>query len=234
LERNTGAVGLASALCNETAVNPEIAALSQHQDPASTNAASINKQIALTLAVQIASIGGDPLDAIKSGTFAPGKIGDPTARGNTCDTENDPVGCIFTENLLVPDVTDAEISSAIQGVGTSATAAPAVTTTTTQIEASATVSASDDEEGICEEPSTTTTASASTAKSTATASAASTVSGSVCASAGALGGIEPPPVTEDTSSARPFSVDGSTFLNLSAACGRACDVQHKYGSHLTI
>lgn len=34
-------------------------------------------------------------------------------------------------------------------------------------------------------------------------------------------------MTEDTSSARPFSVDGSTFLNLSAACGRACDVQHK-------
>lgn len=31
IERNTGAVGLASALCNETAANPEVAALSQHQ-----------------------------------------------------------------------------------------------------------------------------------------------------------------------------------------------------------
>lgn len=86
--------------------------MSQHQDPASANAASINKQIALNLAVQIASIGGDPLDAIKSGTFAPGKIGDPTAKGNTCDDANDPVGCIFSQNLLVPDVTEAEINAA--------------------------------------------------------------------------------------------------------------------------
>lgn len=31
LERNTGAVGEASALCTQTAVNPEIAALTQHQ-----------------------------------------------------------------------------------------------------------------------------------------------------------------------------------------------------------
>jgi len=112
LERNTGAVGLASTLCNETAQNPEIAALSQHQDPASPNAASINKQIALNLAGQIASIGGNPQDAIKSGTFAPGNIGDPTAKGNTCDDANDPVGCIFTQNLLVPDVTADEINEA--------------------------------------------------------------------------------------------------------------------------
>jgi len=112
LERNTGSVGLASTLCNETAKNPEIAVLSQHQDPASPNAASINKQIALNLAVQIASIGGNPQDAIKSGTFAPGKIGDPTAKGNTCDDANDPVGCIFTQNLLVPDVTADEINQA--------------------------------------------------------------------------------------------------------------------------
>lgn len=31
IERNTGAVGTASELCNETATNPEVAALSQHQ-----------------------------------------------------------------------------------------------------------------------------------------------------------------------------------------------------------
>src|ERR1700760_2132612 len=46
LERNTGKVGLASVLCTETAANPQIAALSQHQDPGSANAASINKGIA--------------------------------------------------------------------------------------------------------------------------------------------------------------------------------------------
>ncbi len=112
LERNTGQVGLASAACTQTAVNPEIAALSQHQDPASPNAASINKGIALELAIQIAKIGGNPLDAIKSGTFAPGKLGDPTAKGNTCDDSNDATGCIFTQGLLVPDVTEQEINAA--------------------------------------------------------------------------------------------------------------------------
>jgi len=55
-------------------------------------------------------------------------------------------------------------------------------------------------------------------------SAATTVG--VCKSAGSLGG--PPPVVTQDNSARPFSVDGSTFLNKAAACGRACDVQHKY------
>jgi hypothetical protein len=67
--------------------------------------------------VQINSIGGDPQDAIKSGTFAPGKIGDPTAKGNSCDDQNDPVGCIFTQNLLVPDVTAAEITAAYVPLG---------------------------------------------------------------------------------------------------------------------
>ncbi|EQL30392.1 hypothetical protein BDFG_07082 [Blastomyces dermatitidis ATCC 26199] len=100
LERNTGTVGLASALCESMeAVNPEVAAITQHQDPASAGAAEINKQIALDLTVQIASIGGDLLLAIESSTFAPG------------NTEGDEEGCIFTENLLVPDVTEEEIIS---------------------------------------------------------------------------------------------------------------------------
>jgi hypothetical protein len=74
LERNTGSVGLASVSCNETAVNPEIQAVQQHQDPASTNAASINKAIVLELAKQLASIGADPQEALLSGTFAPGTV----------------------------------------------------------------------------------------------------------------------------------------------------------------
>lgn len=73
LERNTGSVGLESVLCNETAVNPEIAAITQHQDPASSAAAG-NKDIALAVAKQLASIGADPTLAIQSGTFAPGKV----------------------------------------------------------------------------------------------------------------------------------------------------------------
>ncbi|KAJ9194560.1 hypothetical protein DTO164E3_7227 [Paecilomyces variotii] len=127
LERNTGSVGLKSVLCNETATNPEIAALSQHQDPASDGAAATNKQIALNLAVQIASIGGNPQQAIDSGTFAPGQIGDPTAAGNTCDDQNDAEGCIFTQDLLVPDVTADEINAAVA----SASAAPATATAPT-------------------------------------------------------------------------------------------------------
>jgi hypothetical protein len=77
LERNTGKVGLASVLCSETAVNPEIAALSQHQDPASPGAADINKGIVLELAKQLALIGVDPLLALESGTFAPGDVSPP-------------------------------------------------------------------------------------------------------------------------------------------------------------
>ncbi|CAK7222391.1 hypothetical protein SBRCBS47491_004850 [Sporothrix bragantina] len=116
IERNTGSVGLASVICNETAVNPEIAAVSQHQDPASANAASINKGITLALAKQLAGIGADPLLALESGTFAPGTLGDPTAAGNTCDTEDDEPGCIFSQNLLVLDATEAEISAAVAGI----------------------------------------------------------------------------------------------------------------------
>jgi hypothetical protein len=75
LERNTGKVGLASAPCTSVkAVNPEIAAISQHQDPASPGAAAINKAIVLALAKQIAAVGGNPQDALKSGTFAPGNV----------------------------------------------------------------------------------------------------------------------------------------------------------------
>ena len=117
LERNTGSVGLASVLCNETAVNPEIQAISQHQDPASTGAAATNKAIVLALAQQLASIGADPQEALLSGTFAPGNLGDTTGKGNTCDTLNDPDGgCIFSQNLLVDDATVAEISAAVAGM----------------------------------------------------------------------------------------------------------------------
>lgn len=112
LERNSGSVGATTKPCTSIqAVNPEIAAIQQHQDPASPNAASVNKAIVLELAKQIASIGGDPQQALLSGTFAPGQIGDPTAKGNTCDDANDAEGCIFTQNLLVDDATADEINA---------------------------------------------------------------------------------------------------------------------------
>jgi hypothetical protein len=86
LERNTpGPVGRASNLCTSIqAVNPEIAAIQQHQDPASPGAAEINKAVALELARQILFVGGDPLEALKSGTFQPGDVTDATGKGNTC------------------------------------------------------------------------------------------------------------------------------------------------------
>jgi hypothetical protein len=73
LERNTGQVGLASVLCNETATNPEIAAISQHQDPASPEAAK-NADIELAVAQSLASVGADPLLALQSATFPPGEV----------------------------------------------------------------------------------------------------------------------------------------------------------------
>lgn len=132
LERNTGAVGQASVACTAIqAVNPEIAAVTQHQDPASENAANVNKAIVLELAVQIASIGGNPLDALQSGTFAPGQIGDPTAKGNSCDDQGDAEGCIFTKNLLVEDATEDEINAAVAAsASTSAPTATEVASTT--------------------------------------------------------------------------------------------------------
>ncbi|CAO1606238.1 hypothetical protein XANCAGTX0491_009739 [Xanthoria calcicola] len=97
------------------ATNPEIAAISQHQDPASPGAAATNKAITLELAKQIASVGGDPQAALKSGTFAPGEVDDPTAKGNSCNTLDDEPGCIFTQDLLVEDATAQEIDAAVAG-----------------------------------------------------------------------------------------------------------------------
>lgn len=118
LERNTGSVGLASVPCQSiTPVNPEIAALQQHQDPAGDGAQELNKQIAAELARQIAAIGGDPLMANEASTFAPGEIGDPTGAGNTCDDANDDAGCINSLKLRVDDLSEDEIAAAVAGAG---------------------------------------------------------------------------------------------------------------------
>ena len=155
LERNTGKVGLASVSCTSIqAVNPEIAAIQQHQDPASTGAAATNKAITLELAKQIASIGGTATDALKSGTFAPGNLDDDTGKGNSCDDANDPVGCIFSQSLLVEDATVDEINAAVTGTSTtsnntsttsstnSTSAVPAVNSSIVSVADSASVSIS--------------------------------------------------------------------------------------------
>ncbi|QRV73538.1 hypothetical protein RhiJN_01552 [Ceratobasidium sp. AG-Ba] len=133
LERNTNQVGTRSPNCTSfTPVNPEIAALSQHQDPAAIGATVGNRVIVLELAKQIKAIGGNPLDALKTGTFQPGQVTDPTAKGFTCNDKQDQTGCIFTQNLLVQDVTEDDINNAIGapangGTPTSSSAAGAPT-----------------------------------------------------------------------------------------------------------
>ncbi|KAH8168822.1 hypothetical protein LIA77_10948 [Sarocladium implicatum] len=116
IERNTGSVGLASVLCDEPTVNPEIGAITSHQDAASDNALAINKAITLEAARQLAAFGADPNLALLSGTFAPGDPNDNTGAGFTCDDVDLELGCIYTEGLLVLDATEDEIASAVADV----------------------------------------------------------------------------------------------------------------------
>ncbi|KAI3342770.1 hypothetical protein F4824DRAFT_119145 [Ustulina deusta] len=201
LERNTAAVGQASVLCTETAVNPEIDALQQHQDPASDGAAALNKEITLALAVQLASIGADPQLALQSGTFAPGEIGDPTAAGNTCDDADDAAGCIFTQNLIVEDASAQEIDDAVAAAGGDADADAGDQESADPADAGDANDAAGDAAG----------------DDAATSADVNAFTGSV--------GADPVAIVNDPTSDRPFSVNGATFLNAGAAVQRACDVQ---------
>lgn len=55
------------------------------------------------------------------------QVGDPTGDGFICDDSADPVGCIFSTNMLVADATEAEIASHLAGaqVSTNVVAAQA-------------------------------------------------------------------------------------------------------------
>ncbi|KAG0646073.1 hypothetical protein D0Z07_8392 [Hyphodiscus hymeniophilus] len=242
LERNTGKVGLASVICNETAVNPEIAAVQQHQDPASTGAAAGNKAVVLALAAQLSSIGADPTEALLSGTFAPGDLNDNTGAGNTCDTTNDPDGgCIFSQNLLVDDATVEEINAAVAGSSSGSSDSTAASTPDAGCSVSfvtetagASVSLYARKTFISSKlislqataaavasvaASSTPVATSAAATSTATASGTN-----VQTFTGSLGGL-PPAVIQSTGD-RPFSVDGDTFVNIGAALQRSCSVQN--------
>ncbi|TGO39366.1 hypothetical protein BHYA_0055g00180 [Botrytis hyacinthi] len=67
--------------------------------------------------------------------------------------------------------------------------------------------------------------SASSSFSAAKASKTTTPSIAKSSSTSALGGITAPPVTNSGDSARPFSVNGNTFVNEAAALQRSCDIQ---------
>lgn len=254
LERNTGKVGLASVACTAIkATNPEIAAIAQHQDPASAGAAATNKAIVLELAKQIAAVGGDPQLALATGTFAPGSTSDTTGKGNSCDTADDTAGCIVSQKLLVEDATAAEIDAAVGGIsgaGSAATSASNSTSTDTSsadcslVPVTVTVTVSAAAATATDAAATTSVAAAATttaAAAVATSSAAAVVAASTSAAAaaatatpaaatgsnlqtftGALGGA-PPPIT---TGGKGFVVEGNDFLNIAAAIGRSCDIQH--------
>ncbi|KAK2043691.1 hypothetical protein LZ31DRAFT_467857 [Colletotrichum somersetense] len=247
IERNTGGVGVASAACTDKAVNPEIAALAKkHQDPASAGAAANNKAVTLELAKQLASIGGDPMLALMSGTFAPGDKADTTGKGNSCDNTDDPTGCIFTQKKLVLDATPDEITQAVQGI------TPTITGGTGELKAADVADISNfknadannadanngdanngnkKNDGSCKAKNSG-AANGDANNSTATADAAAGAASGAAAAAGnnvqtftgSLGGT-PPPVIE-SSGDRPFSVNGDTFVGKAAALGRSCDIQH--------
>ncbi|KAI0600083.1 hypothetical protein F4775DRAFT_91153 [Biscogniauxia sp. FL1348] len=229
LERNTASVGLASALCqSETAVNPEIAAIQQHQDPASDGAAALNKQITLDLATQLASIGADPQLALQAGTFAPGEIGDQTGAGNTCDDANDKEGCIFTQNLLVEDATADEIDQAVAAAGGNASGSA----NGNAASGNATNNAAEDDCEADDAAAAGQNASAgnstagnanSNSNSNANSGATATQGVDVNAFTGNVGSAPVPVIS--SAAERPFSVNGDTFLNAGAAIQRACDVQ---------
>ncbi|EAQ87582.1 hypothetical protein CHGG_04201 [Chaetomium globosum CBS 148.51] len=215
LERNTGSVGLASVLCNETAVNPEIANIQQHQDPASPEASG-NAAIELEVAKSLASIGADPLLALQSATFPPGEIGDPTAAGQTCNDIDDANGCIFTLNLLTPAVTEDEIQAAVAGIDAGAGAG-----------GDAGAGAGDDAGAgdactVIVDPSVDNGAGNAGADNGAGDNATGTVN--VQTFTGSLGGVAPP-VESTAGSDRPFAVNGATFTTAGAALQRSCSVQ---------
>ncbi|KAI6376047.1 hypothetical protein MCOR25_002862 [Pyricularia grisea] len=220
LERNTGSVGLASKLCTTVkATNPEIAALTQIQDPASAEGKANNKQTILNLAVQIAAVGGDPTEANNAGTFEPGTIGDPTGAGNTCDDLDDPKGCIFTKNLLVQEATADEIKAAVAAGGAG------------NGNNNATIGGGNGKQNnnttindgqSCNENNNNNGNGTNQDNGNQNQGGSSS---NIQSFTGALGGAAPA-VSFSSGADRPFTVNGNTFTTANAALTRSCDIQN--------
>jgi hypothetical protein len=147
------------------------------------------------------------------------QIGDPTAAGNTCNDETDPIGCIISQNLLTPVVSEAEIQAAVADVAVAggAGAGAAVAGGAAVADAAACVA-----QGAATAGAATGAAAGNAGAATATV-ATGTVN--VQSFTGALGGVPAPPVESTAGAARPFEVNGATFLNAGAALQRSCAVQ---------
>ncbi|ELQ34107.1 hypothetical protein OOU_Y34scaffold00796g1 [Pyricularia oryzae Y34] len=220
LERNTLTVGEASKLCTTVkAVNPEIAALTQIQDPASPEA-SKNKQTILDLAVQIAAVGGDPTEALFAGTFAPGQIGDPTAAGNTCNDANDTDGCIFTQNLLVEEATVDEIEAAVAAGG----AGNGNGGNDNNNAGNDNNNAGNDNNNAGNDNQNNNNGNNNQNNNNGNQNQGG-ASGNIQSFTGALGGAAPA-VEFSAGADRPFTVNGNTFTTANAALTRSCDIQN--------
>jgi hypothetical protein len=115
----------------------------------------------------------------------------------------------------------ADAFNAALGVSGASSTAPAVTATSAAVVAASTAAAAATQ--ACPAACTVVVTMTATVGAGATPTAASGTN--VQTFAGALGGIGAPPVIE-TSGDRPFSTDGSTFVNAAAALQRSCSVQH--------
>ncbi|KPM41039.1 hypothetical protein AK830_g5522 [Neonectria ditissima] len=236
IERNTGGVGVASALCSETAVNPEIASLTQHQDPASENAGALNKAITLELAKQLAGIGADPNLALLSGTFAPGDASDTTGAGNACDDEEPDLGCIYSQNLLVLDASQDEIAAAVADVsptfsgtgGIFATdlvdlASFKVASVTGTVDLATVVNGAADAGGA---------ADATDAVASATATAASSAAGNAAATTAAPAATSELVCVVDTTSAAAGAAETVVATPTSASAGQAAETPTSSGTNI--
>ena len=139
--------------------------------------------------------------------------------------DDDP-GCIFTQNLLIEDATAEEIDAAVAGVTTAVTtaskgdsigASTATVPRNTAGDAALFVNITTGGASDCGSAASPQSAPSSTAFSATTGTNVQTFTGS-------LGGT-PPPVTS-SASARPFSVNGATFVNAGAALQRSCAIRH--------
>lgn len=102
----------------------------------------MNKAITLEFARQIASVGGNPQEALELGTFAPGELDDPTAAGNSCNTLDHEPDCICTQYLLVKVATPEVIDAAVAGTEALAESSSAETRTSSAAGLAGTGSAS--------------------------------------------------------------------------------------------
>ncbi|CCA67813.1 hypothetical protein PIIN_01637 [Serendipita indica DSM 11827] len=256
LERNTAAVGLASEPCKSyVPVNKELETFKQHQDPAAPGAQANNKATVLELARQIMLLGGEPTDALYSGTFTAADLNGPAA-GNSCNSND----CIFENNLLIRDASMAEIydyvgncmetvtstvgingSTPPTGINTVQTVTRTVTGTATQARTVTTSVPNPTFSSVSSSARASQSSSASSATqqqqssqqqqpttSTPTASqpqATQDSSTNYQKFTGQLFGIGAPAVTLDSSGI--YRVDGvsAPFPDLKTAIGRSCSIQ---------